>query len=110
MRRVQYLAAQSSLQIRKFNPAPPTQQEFYQEVPIQLDLDGTYHNLGAFLDRVSRMSRLVSMGNIKVKANTTPTISNTISASAVATTYVYLDAAPPGADPKGKRPAPGAKR
>ncbi len=110
MRRVQYLAAQSSLQIRRFNPATPAQKEFYQEVPIQLDLAGTYHNLGAFLDRVSRMSRLVSMGNVKISANSTPTITNTIAVSAVATTYVYLDTAPPAAAQKGKRPGPGAQR
>jgi len=108
MRRVQYLAAQSSLQIRKFNPGPPVQKDFFQEVPVNLDLEGTYHNLGAFLDRISRMSRLVNMGDIKVKAQSKPTINNTILASAVATTYVYLDAPPPAAG--AKRPAPGAKR
>ena len=110
MRRLQYLAAQSSLQIRKFNPAAVVQKEFYQEVPFTLDLDGTYHNLGAFLDRVSRMSRLVNMGNVKVKAQTKPTISNTVAASAVATTYVYQDAPSPAATQRGKRPTPGAKR
>jgi type IV pilus assembly protein PilO len=109
MRRVQYLAAQSSLQIRKFNPAPPAQKEFYLEVPINLDVDGTYHNLGAFLDRISRMSRLVNMGNVKIKAQQKPTINNTIAASAVATTYVYQDQPPPTTQ-KGKRPTPGAKR
>jgi type IV pilus assembly protein PilO len=109
MRRVQYLAAQSSLQIRKFNPAAPAQKEFYQEVPINLDLEGTYHNLGAFLDRISRMSRLVNMGDVKIKSQNQPTINNTIAASAVATTYVYQDV-PPGVDQKGKRPVPGAKR
>jgi len=110
MRRLQYLAAQSSLQIRKFNPAAVVQKEFYQEVPFTLDLDGTYHNLGAFLDRVSRMSRLVNVGNVKVKAQTKPTISNTVAASAVATTYVYQDAPSPAATQRGKRPTPGAKR
>jgi type IV pilus assembly protein PilO len=108
MRRVQYLAAQSSLNITKFNPAAVAQKDFYQEVPVNLDLQGTYHNLGAFLDRVSRMSRLVNMGNVKIKAQNKPTISSTISATAVATTYVYKDAPPPAQ--KGKRPAPGAKR
>jgi type IV pilus assembly protein PilO len=108
MRRVQYLAAQSSLQIRKFNPTAPVQKEFYLEVPVNLDVEGTYHNLGAFLDRISRMSRLVNMGNVKIKAQGKPTINNTIAASAVATTYVYQDAPPPAA--KGKRPTPGAKR
>ena len=111
MRRVQYLAAQSSLQIRKFNPGPVAQQEFYQEVPFNLDIEGTYHNLGAFLDRISRMSRLVNIGDVKVKAQSKPTINNTIAASAVATTYVYQDAPPPGAAGAGKRPAvKGAKR
>ncbi len=111
MRRVQYLAAQSSLQIRKFNPAPPAQKDFYLEVPINLDVDGTYHNLGAFLDRISRMSRLVNMGNVKIKAQSKPTINNTIAASAVATTYVYQDQPPPtAAGQKGKRPTPGANR
>jgi type IV pilus assembly protein PilO len=110
MRRVQYLAAQSSLSIKKFNPAAVAQKDFYVEVPVNLDVEGTYHNLGAFLDRVSRMSRLVNVGNIKIKAQTKPTISSTIQASAVATTYVYKDAPPPVAAQKGKRPAPGAKR
>jgi type IV pilus assembly protein PilO len=113
MRRLQYLAAQSSLQIRKFNPAAPVQKEFFQEVPVNLDLEGTYHNLGAFLDRISRMSRLVNVGNLKIKAQSKPTINNTIEASAVATTYVYQDtavAAATAAAQKSKRPTPGAKR
>jgi len=109
MRRVQYLAAQSSLSIRKFNPAPPAQKDFYLEVPINLDVEGTYHNLGAFMDRISRMSRLVNMGNVRIKAQQKPTINDTIAASAVATTYVYQDQPPPTAQ-KGKRPTPGANR
>jgi type IV pilus assembly protein PilO len=110
MRRIQYLAAQSSLNITKFNPAAVAQKEFYQEVPVNLDLQGTYHNLGAFLDRVSRMSRLVNVGNVKIKAQSKQTINNTIGATAVATTYVYKDAPPAATTQKGKRPAPGAKR
>lgn len=110
MRRIQYLAAQSSLNITKFNPAAVVQKEFFQEVPVNLDLQGTYHNLGAFLDRVSRMSRLVNVGNVKIKAQGKQTINNTIGATAVATTYVYKDAPPAATTQKGKRPAPGAKR
>ena len=107
MRRLQYLAAQSSLAIRKFTPAAPVQKDFYQEIPINIDVDGTYHNLGAFLDRISRMSRLVNMGNVKVRAQPRPTISSTVSVSAVATTYVYQDVPPP--DPR-RGPRPGGQR
>ena len=110
MRRVQYLAAQSSLRVAKFNPTAPKQNDFYQEVPISLELEGTFHNFGAFLDRVSRMSRLVNMGDVKIKAQAQPTISSTISIGATATTYVFLDTAPPGAQGAAQRPRPGAVR
>jgi type IV pilus assembly protein PilO len=100
LKKVQYLAAQSNLLIRRFTPGATTKKEFYEEWPINIDVDGTYHNLGLFFDRVSRLSRLVNVGNLKVKAQSKQSISNTIAASCVATTFVYVDtpvatAAPP---------------
>jgi type IV pilus assembly protein PilO len=103
MRRVQYLAAQSSLAIREFTPAPTVQKDFYVEVPVNVNVDGTYHNLGAFFDRISRMSRLVNVGNVKIKAQGTQTINNTIAVSVVATTYVYQEP-PPGGGQAGAQP------
>jgi type IV pilus assembly protein PilO len=103
MRRVQALAGQSFLTIRKFNPATVVQKDFYQEVPINVELTGTYHNLGTFFDRVSRLSRLVNVKNLKVKASTKQTGSATIDAGCQALTYVYQDAPPPTA--KGKAAA-----
>jgi type IV pilus assembly protein PilO len=110
MRRIQYLAAQSSLQIRKFNPAAVVQKDFYQEVPVNIDVEGTYHNMGAFLDRVSRMSRLVNMGDLKIKSQATQTLNNTVAVSTTATTYVYVDAPPPPPQAAGSRPRPGGAR
>jgi type IV pilus assembly protein PilO len=112
MRRIQYLAAQSSLSIRKFNPAAVVTKDFYQEVPVSIDVEGTYHNMGAFLDRVSRMSRLVNMSDLKIKAQSTQTLNNTVAVTSTATTYVYLDNVPPpgAAAPGPKRPGPGGAR
>jgi type IV pilus assembly protein PilO len=135
MKRVQYLASQANLQIRKFTPGPtvrkefeiaaaapqpqasptgkPTPapraprgkqpagktaaaqpQEYYQEWPINVEVDGNYHNLGVFFDRVSRLSRLVTIGNVKIKPQQKPTATKTVNASCVATTYVYVEAPP----------------
>jgi type IV pilus assembly protein PilO len=94
MRRLQYLAAQSNLAVLKLAPARPVQKDFYQEVPIAIDLDGAYHNMGAFLDRISRIPRIINVGNLKIKAQSKPTVTNTVGISAVATTYVYQDAPP----------------
>lgn len=104
MRRVQYLAAQSNLVIRRFTPAAPVTKDFYQEVPINVDVEGTYHMLGQFFDRVSRLSRLVNMGSIKIHSQAAQTASNTIAASAVATTFVYVET-PPAPPPGAPRPA-----
>lgn len=102
MKRVQYLASQSSLRVAAFKPAAVRQTEFYQEVPISLNLEGTFHNLGYFLDRVSRMSRLVNIGDLRVQAQGQPTINSTITIAATATTYVYNDNAAATADQKGR--------
>ncbi len=103
MRRVQSLASQSFLTVRKFTPTTPIQKDFYQEVPINMELSGTYHNLGLFFDRISRLSRLVNVRNLKLKATAKATASNTIEAAGQALTYVYKDAPLPPA--KAGRPA-----
>lgn len=95
MRKVQSLAAQSNLTIRTFTPAATVNKEFYQEWPINMAVDGSYHNLGYFFDRVSRLSRLVNVGNLKITSSANQTPSKTIAANCVATTFVYVDTPPP---------------
>jgi len=109
MRKVQALASQSNLTIKNFTPSAVVNRDFYQEWPINMAVDGSYHNLGMFFDRVSRLSRLVNIGNLKINARSDQTVSNTISAQCVATTFVYVEPSPPPARPPGA-PAPGGAR
>jgi type IV pilus assembly protein PilO len=71
--------------------------DYYEEWPINIDVDGSYHNLGMFFDRVGRLKRLVNIGDLKVKSQRDQTPSKTISVSCVATTYVYVEASQAGA-------------
>ena len=66
MRKVQALASQSNLGIKTFTPQAVVNKDFYQEWPIKVDVQGTYHNLALFFDRVSRLSRLVNVGDLKI--------------------------------------------
>ena len=102
MRRVQALAAQSNLTINNFTPGATVNREFYQEWPITMGVLGNYHNLAMFFDRVGRLPRLVNVGNLKIGAMGNQTVSRTISATATATTFVYIEtpAAPPPARPR----------
>lgn len=100
LRKVQNLATQSNLLIKRFNPGGTVAKEFYEEWPINIDVEGTYHNLGLFFDRVGRLPRLVNVGNLKIKAQAKQTPSNTIAASCIATTFVYLETPPTPGGPK----------
>ena len=62
LRRVQTLATQSNLQVRGFRPQAITTKEMHAEWPIALQLEGSYHNLGLFLDRVSKFPRIINIG------------------------------------------------
>ena len=112
LRNLQTLAVQSNLSIRLFKPAPVVTKPLHAEWPINIELDGTYHNLGLFFDRISRFSRIINVGNVAVKAKDKPDQNTSISVACVATTFVLLDGAKapaaPAAAPAGAKPAAGA--
>ena len=97
LRRIQTLATQSNLTIRGFKPAASVTKQLHAEWPIALQLDGTYHNLGVFFDRVSKFSRIINVSNINIRAKEKAELNSTITAECVATTFVLLDTAKPAA-------------
>ena len=98
LRRVQGMATQSSLTILGFTPQPVAKKTMYVEWPIGLKLEGTYHDLGLFLERVSKFPRIINVSNLKVKALEKSTSGATITAEATATTFVLVET-PPAAVP-----------
>jgi Tfp pilus assembly protein PilO len=46
-----------NLTIKSFRPAPTVTKQLHAEWPINLELDGTYHNLALFFDRVGKFTR-----------------------------------------------------
>jgi type IV pilus assembly protein PilO len=91
LRRIQGLAAQSSLSIQRFTPQPSVQQAMYAEVPFKLQAEGTYHNLGAFFDRISKFPRIININSITIKAKPQPEANATIIAECIATTFVLQE-------------------
>lgn len=108
LRRVQTLATQSNLQVRGFRPQAITTREMHAEWPIALQLEGNYHNLGLFLDRVSKFPRIINIGNMVLAAKTDPTPSASMTINATATTFVFVEPPPPPppAPAKGAKKAP----
>ena len=104
LRRLQTVAVQSNITIRNFKPEATVTKQLHAEWPISLQLDGTYHNLALFFDRVGKFTRIVNISNVDIRGRDKPVAGLTISASCTATTFVLLEkpAAPkPGAKPAG---------
>jgi type IV pilus assembly protein PilO len=103
LRRVQTMATQSNLTIRGFTPQAVATRQLHAEWPIGLQLEGTYHNLGDFLERVSKFPRIINVTGIKIRAKPMPTDASTITAECTATTFVLIEPKPaaPAAAPAG---------
>ena len=67
LRQMQTTAAQSNLVIKSFKPAPVVTKQLHAEWPISLELDGTYHNLAQFFDRLGKFARIVNISALTVK-------------------------------------------
>lgn len=101
LRRMQIEAAHFNLEIKSFRPGPTVTKQLHAEWPIALELEGTYHNLALFFDRVGKFTRIVNISGLDVKGKDKSDPRATITASCVATTFVLLDKpAPPKPGPK----------
>lgn len=101
LRRVQGMATQSNLSIRSFRPQSVARRQLHAEWPIGLELEGTFHDLAAFLERVSKFPRIINVSGIRIRARDDQAGGVTIVAECTATTFVLLEQAVPVAQPGG---------
>jgi len=108
LRRMQTVATQSNLTIKSFKPAPPVTKQLHAEWPIELQLEGTYHNLAIFFDRVGKFTRIDNITGLDVRGKEPPDANTTIIAQCIATTFVLLER--PVAPKPGTTPAAAAAK
>jgi type IV pilus assembly protein PilO len=89
LRYVKNLGDQSNLDLKSFAPGGLRPAEFYKEFPIEMQVAGRYHDLGIFLDRVSKYSRIINVDNLRI--GSLKQAGRTIQASLTATTFVYSE-------------------
>jgi type IV pilus assembly protein PilO len=94
LRWIKNMTDQSNLGLKAFAPGGLRPVDFYKEFPIEMDVVGRYHDLGIFLDRVSKYSRIINVDNLRMSANQGDA-ERSIRASFTATTFVYDDKVAP---------------
>ena len=106
LNRMQTVAAQSNMTIKGFKPAPTVTKQLHAEWPITLNLEGNFHNLAIFFDKVGKFTRIVNINSVVINGRDNPVGGVTIAASCVATTFVLLEKPTAKAAPKPGAPAP----
>ena len=89
LRWIKSLGDQSNLDLKSFAPGGLKPAEFYDEFPIEMQVVGRYHDLGLFLDRVSKYSRIINVDNLRIGGSRET--GKSINASFTATTFVYSE-------------------
>lgn len=88
IKRIETLTRQGDFTLKRFAPGEFANKDFYAEWPIGVQLDGTYHNLALFFDRMSHFSRIINVEEMRISAmNDVP--GKSIAASFVAKTFIY---------------------
>ncbi len=90
IRSISEIGNKSGLTINTIEPQAEQRQSFYASIPIVMAVTGNYHEIGVFLDSLSKLARIVNVTNIKMGGAKTTNDKLVVSASYVATTFRFL--------------------
>lgn len=69
LRKITLAAQQTGCQFVVFRPSGAKSETYYTELPLQLSVNGGYHQVGSFLAELSNMRRIITVANLKMKTN-----------------------------------------
>lgn len=95
------------LQFELFKPGTEAVKDFYAELPITINLSGSYHDFGAFAGDIAKLPRVVTLNDITVLPGKS---GETLSLAATAKTFRYLDENELAARKKQDQAKKGAKK
>ena len=113
-------ATKAGVEVRRYAAKDTKSQQYYTEVPFDMELDGPYYSMLNFFDRVSKLERIVNVSGVLVSTTRIPAgakirhtyqyaPNESVVASFTATTYFSHDLQPSAAGAGTKPATPAAK-
>jgi type IV pilus assembly protein PilO len=90
---------EAGLEFLLFDRKPEVLREFYAEIPVAIQVAGPYHNVAQFFDKVSMLSRIVNISDIKMVPGSK---ADGLTTSCMGITYKFVDT-PVGQPTGGKK-------
>ena len=74
-----------------FQPTKENNKDFFAEIPVSIQVTGSYHNVASFFDKVARLPRIVNIDNITLSASKGAKAGSALQTSCTAVTYQFLE-------------------
>jgi len=94
IKKIKSLTERGNFRFVTFQPGQFAKKDFYTEWPIGVRLQGNYHELALFFDRMSRFSRIINVESMAIQANEKG--GYTINSNFTMKTFIYGDIKPGG--------------
>lgn len=108
LRRISTIGKKIGLEFLLFQPLPEVVEGFYAQVPVKIEVSGSYHEVAMFFDRIGKLSRIVNVSDIQMAVPAERGGKIILKTGAKATTYRFLEPeeAKSGDEEGEKKPAP----
>lgn len=70
LRRITLSAQQTGVHFVSFRPSSNRVEEYLTEVPLEISVNGGYHQVGSFLAELANMRRIITVANVRLKSST----------------------------------------
>ena len=85
------LGKNAGLEFKAFRRQSKVDREFYAEVPIEIELDGAFHDVVSFFDEISRLDRIVNVSELQVSIGSEGVEGTELQVKGRALTYQFID-------------------
>lgn len=86
LRKITAAGTQAGLEFVRFEPKASLAHGFYSENPIEVEVEGGYHQMGSFLSQLANLNRIINVRNlvldgVKPEEQANPEVLHTLAAS-----------------------------
>jgi len=85
------LGKESGLNFLLFRPKPEVPKEFYAEIPVEIKVEGGYHEVASFFSRVGNLDRIVNITNVIIEKPKDQGGKMILTTSCLATTFMFIE-------------------
>jgi len=91
LKNISNLGKEAGLEFLLFRPMPEVNRDFYAEIPVEIKVKGSYHDIAIFFDRVGKLPRIVNISGVNLEGAKEVSGRTEIITSCTATTFKFIE-------------------